>query len=446
MHAPPSETIPPSLRATLRNGSLWAVAITLGAITMMWTTYNEYVPQFLTGTFGLSALVVSLVLTADSALSFFLEPVMGLVSDRTRSRVGKRLPWLLVGVPLAIGCFALLPLPAVFSLGRESGVQALPLFGAIVMGLLVAMSLFRVPAVSLMPELVDAPHRALANGLLQSLSGLGALTALWSGDWLLDTFGPAGPFWAGSLVMGAATLLLGRLVTAQPVPEGRIPWTMPSLRDAEPYPTENRRDILLLMAAIGCWWLGFNFLGAFFPSLATAQAGMSDLQARAMLQGWLLSFTVAALPAGLVAQRLGRQNTALFSTLLLIAVVALWALLAPPMMPTTLLILVGGIGWAGVIVSSLPLLLDMGPESRVGTSTGLYYLAFALAGLSAPWLVRWLEPALGMASIWLVPLCWALALALLWAMRDGAGEGMGDGTAGHNSLSIKGSFRRLPRR
>lgn len=429
MHAPPDSLTstpadtPNPLLATLRSAPLWGVAITLGAITMMWTTYNAYVPQFLTGTFGLSALVVSVVLTADSALSFFLEPVTGLVSDRTRSRVGKRLPWLLVGVPLAVSCFALLPLPVSLFPGRGWSEQALPLFAFVVAGLLLAMSLFRVPAVSLMPELVDSPHRALANGLLQALSGLGALAALWSGDWLLESFGPAGPFWVGSLVMGAAALLLGRLMAAHPTPEGEIPWTLPALRDAEPYPTENRLDILLLIAAVSCWWLGFNFLGAFFAPLATTQAGMSETEAGAMLQGWLLSFTLAALPAGLVTQRLGRQRTALASSLMLIAIVAVWALLPMPLLPTALLMLVGGIGWAGVIVSSLPMLLDLGPESRLGTSTGFYYLAFALAGLSAPWLARGLAPALGMAAIWLTPLCWALALALLWAMRHGAGEG-----------------------
>ncbi|MGH2541630.1 MAG: MFS transporter, partial [Ardenticatenaceae bacterium] len=86
----------------LRSPQLWAVAATFGAITMMWTTYNEYVPQFLRGTFGLPALVVLAVLTLDNLLGFFLEPLTGLVSDSTRTRWGRRLPWILVAAPLAV--------------------------------------------------------------------------------------------------------------------------------------------------------------------------------------------------------------------------------------------------------------------------------------------------------------------------------------------------------
>ncbi len=81
-----------------------------------------------------------------------------------------------------------------------------------------------------------------------------------------------------------------------------------------------------------------------------------------------------------------------------------------------------GIGWAGVTVHSLPMLLDMGSEARLGTSTGLYYLAFAVAGLAGPWLLRALRPMLGEATFWLVPGWWALALLLVLWLRPGMGE------------------------
>lgn len=404
--------------AELRSASLWAVALTLGAIQMMWTTYNEYVPQFLTGVFGLPTLIVLLVLTSDNLISFFLEPLTGIVSDHTRTALGKRLPLVLVGVPIAVIFFALLPIPILRASSAALDVATaarswLNPFALFVVGMLVAMALFRTPAVALMPDLVASPGRSVASGLLQTFVGLGTLGALLMGDWLVRTFSPAAPFWAASGAMVLAAVILWAFVGRREAEEETPP---------TPYPSSLRRDILLLVGAISSWWLGFVFLNAFLATLAASRWGFDEAQSGFYLQVFLSSVMVSSIPAGLLAGRWGRQALVLGSTLLMMGTVALLALIPSAPLVVALLLIATGAGWAGVTVNSLPMLLDLGPEGRLGSSTGLYYLSFALAGLTGPWLVRALRPSVGANGIWLVVLAWGLALLFVRAMRTGAGE------------------------
>ncbi len=177
-----------------------------------------------------------------------------------------------------------------------------------------------------------------------------------------------------------------------------------------------------MMAAILLWWLGFLFLNSGFPTLATVRLGMSEARGALVLELFLLAFTVASIPAGALATRWGRRPVVQGGSLLLGAALLAVALLGPAPLVVTGLMLLAGIGWAGVMANNLPMLLALGSEERLGSSTGLYYLCFALAGFAGPWLLRAIGLPAG-ASIWLAPLAWLLTLPLVATLPRGAGEG-----------------------
>ena len=386
-----------SVFADLRRPTLWAVAFAFGAITMMWTTYNEYVPDFLRDVFQVPAIVITLLLTMDNALAFFLEPLVGLVSDRTRTTWGKRLPWLMVAIPIGVVAFALIPLPIqALGLNRDDATlqQAFSPFALAVVGMLVAMAITRTPTVSMMPDLIAPPHRAVAHGLIQTMAGIGMLGALFSGTWLVDTFGVAGPFWASSIVMVVALAWL---------------WVMSRSKQEEASDegaVANGLAQWQVILAVGLWWIGYLVVvNALAPTL-----GLNEAQDGVFQNLWTVIFTLAALPSGFI------QNTkraTQLGTLLLIGSVIL--LLVVPAIPVfqLLCMALGGIGWAMVTVNSLPLMLNAGPVGKHGQNTGLYYFAFAIAGLATPWLLRGVAPVLGDGTLWLAPVVWVLALVLM---------------------------------
>jgi Na+/melibiose symporter-like transporter len=88
----------------------------------MWMIYNTYMPIFLQAGspgfmtsaavkgFGLSATVTGIIMTLDNIAAFFLQPIMGPISDRTVTRFGRRMPYILIFAPLSALAFALIPL------------------------------------------------------------------------------------------------------------------------------------------------------------------------------------------------------------------------------------------------------------------------------------------------------------------------------------------------
>lgn len=381
----------------LRRPTLWAIAVAFGAITMMWTTYNEYVPDFLQTIFGTPALLITLLLTLDNLLGFFLEPLVGLLSDRTRTAWGKRLPWLMAALPVGVIAMALIPIP-IQALAPDAGKairdQAFSPFAIAVMGMMAAMAITRTPTTTLMPDLIAPPHRAVAHGLIQMWAGIGGLGALYTGAWLIDAFGVSGPFWAASLVMMLALAWMWWLLHNHQIEEDGIP------------NTPNGLSQWRLVAVVVLLWLGYlTVVNRLAPAV-----GMDGAQDSFLQKLWMVVFTIAALPSGFVQNTLRAVQIGIG-----ILIAALLLILMVPGNEFTYILFMGlgGVGWALVTVNSLPLLINAGPEGKNGRNTGLYYLAFALAGLVTPWLLRGLDPLIGGAALWLAPLAWGVALALI---------------------------------
>jgi Na+/melibiose symporter-like transporter len=112
-------------------------------ISIIWAMYNAYVPIFLKY-FKLSSFVIGIIMTVDNIFAILLLPFLGALSDRTRTRLGRRRPYILAGAPLAMLFFLLIPYARLY----EN--LALIMFTVILMNL--AMALFRTPVVALMPD------------------------------------------------------------------------------------------------------------------------------------------------------------------------------------------------------------------------------------------------------------------------------------------------------
>lgn len=70
-----------------------------------------YIPPFYAGTLGLDLAAVGLILMLARASDVVTDPLIGYLSDRTRTRFGRRRPWVLAGVPLMMASALMLFVP-----------------------------------------------------------------------------------------------------------------------------------------------------------------------------------------------------------------------------------------------------------------------------------------------------------------------------------------------
>ena len=92
----------------LNNKRTILVGLAFLSICSFWQMYNSVIPKILTYTFHLDETYSGIIMAADNVLALFLLPLFGAISDKSRSRMGRRMPFILVGT----GCAVLLLLPS----------------------------------------------------------------------------------------------------------------------------------------------------------------------------------------------------------------------------------------------------------------------------------------------------------------------------------------------
>ncbi len=93
----------------LAAGKTFLLGLGFFGVSVIWALYNAYVPIFLKDTFHLRSTLIGLIMTFDNILAILLLPYLGALSDRTRTRLGRRRPYILVGATLALVFFIFIP-------------------------------------------------------------------------------------------------------------------------------------------------------------------------------------------------------------------------------------------------------------------------------------------------------------------------------------------------
>lgn len=179
-------------------GKIFLLGFGFFGISIIWALYNAYVPIFLKD-FALSSFIIGIVMVIDNIFAIAMLPYIGALSDKTRTKWGRRMPYIMVGAPSAALFFALIPVV------RRYHVLALMMGTIIFMNFF--MALFRSPVIALMPDITPSRFRSQANGIINFMGGLGALFAYFGGKILYDV-NYALPFYVGAALMLTANILV----------------------------------------------------------------------------------------------------------------------------------------------------------------------------------------------------------------------------------------------
>ncbi len=350
-------------------------------ISLIWPIFNNFIPIFLQEEFMLSATMTGFIMTWDNYINMFIQPIVGERSDRTRSRLGRRKPWMLVGAPLAAIFFIIVP-----TMTTVIGIMIAILLTNL------SMALFRSPTIALLGDLFPAEQRSTANGIINLMGGVGAILAFLVGG-ALYKFGKITPFAFGSLVMLVAILMVVLLVRekkhnpAEEIPQPEIETKRNSFfQSFKEVLNASDRSGLLILLAIMFWFLGYNALDTWISSFGKFTLGINEGRMAILTSGLALTFVIFALPSGLMATRFGRRK------IILIGITGLFATILYGLIVQNELMLIGflilaGFFWALINVNSLPMVYDVGGDERIGTFTGLYYLASSIAAIGGPQVV-----------------------------------------------------------
>ena len=372
-------------------GKTFLLGLGFFGVSVIWSVYNAYVPVFLQDRFALTAGFIGIFMTLDNIAALFIQPVVGTWSDNLRTRIGRRLPFILVGAPIAAVAFIFLPIA-----------KSLFLFFLAALMLLLSMAVWRTPVVALMPDITPSEHRSVANGIINLMGGLGAIIAFLGGAKLYD-INPEYPFLLGSALVIISALLVFIFIRepkVYPPSEEDKPNLIKAVKEL--FSAEEKSPLLLLLAIL-FWFIAYAGIEALFTLYCVNYLKLSVSDGSRLLGQLSLLFVIFALPSGYIGRAFGRRKTILVGIILMaigvgslffVPVATLTHVLTKlPLLgqiPVIGLILMGiGVAWALININSLPMVVDMTDESHIGTFTGLYYLFSTLAAIIGPIMYGW---------------------------------------------------------
>ena len=74
------------------------VGLAFMIISMFWQVYDNVIAKMLINSFGLNQTWSGLVMALDNMLAIFMLPLFGTLSDKTKTKYGKRTPYIFFGV------------------------------------------------------------------------------------------------------------------------------------------------------------------------------------------------------------------------------------------------------------------------------------------------------------------------------------------------------------
>ncbi len=387
-----TEEVQPSEPVSMRY--LFVFTIGLGFFTtgITWALYDSYIPVFLRTfiTGDLQKTIIGFIMVIDNIAAITLQPYIGAKSDHTWTKWGRRMPYILVGAPVASLFFALIPFTWL-SMSFWLMITCITLFN-------IFMAIYRAPVVALMPDLVPSVHRSKANGIINLMGGVGAIYAFLVGSYLyeiqdpnlaalfgvpVEHVGAVIAFLSTSIIMVIAIILLYAAIKEPEKPYAESEEKVGVIQAFKEVIGNKDRSALAILMAIMFWFLAYQTLSTWFTTYGIEILHVTESQASRALTPFALAFVLFALPAGFMAGSIGRKNTILIG---LIGIIIMMGTVWFTFDYIILLIELGiaGIFWAMINVNSIVIVWELATGKKLGAYTGLYYFFSSISAIFGP--------------------------------------------------------------
>ena len=381
------------------------VGLAFLSICAFWEMYDFTTPLVLKNTYHLGDTWSGVVMAMDNILALFLLPFFGSLSDRCHTKIGRRMPFILGGTAAAVVLLALTP----------TVIARFPLAVFLVfLGLLLlAMGVYRSPAVALMPDVTPKPLRSKGNAIINLMGAVGGLiTLILIRVAVVSTVNEAGETvsdyrYLYYLIAGLMALCI--IILFRTVHENTLTAEMERIHYGETEETraaitptqagglrpEVKRSLILILCSVALWFMGYNAVTTAFSKYAIAVWNTTEGSAATVK---MLPTVIAILsywPVGILASRVGRKKTIISGVVLLAAcfgLVGLFHSLSAAIYPLFALV---GVAWAAINVNSLPMVVELATGEDTGKYTGFYYTFSMAAQVVTPILSGWLLEHVG---------------------------------------------------
>ena len=359
-----------------------------------WQVFDGLVPKMLTGTFGLDNTVTGVVMALDNIFGLFLLPWFGIMSDRCRSRLGRRTPYILAGSAVAA---VAVPMIAV-----ANNLGSLPLLIAMILVTLVAVCAYRTATIAIVADITPRPLRTKGDSVdkIVGYAGTGVMLVA------ISTLVPSvsHPDYLPVFLLQGVVIAVSAIVfrvflneratvakmhdesRAMGIDEDQVEASDDDRAGGKERVTDPglRRSIAILLAAIFFYYMSYNAMttniSRYASDFFSMQGGSYAIINIVTIAGGLISYV----PVANLSLKYGRKRVALvMGTLMVICPTLMW--LSPSFSPLYyVLFLLMGASLGAVDLCVYPMIIEDCGAASVGRYSGYYYTVSMAAQVVTP--------------------------------------------------------------
>ncbi len=384
-------------------------------ILLLWQVYDSWCPTFLTELFKDAfnttndedvQYLVGVMMAMDNLAALILLPIFGSLSDKTHTRIGKRMPYILVGTFVCAVAFPFIPV--LFHYNNLAGVLIL-MFIVVIFAMM-----YRNPAVALMPDMTPKPLRSKANGIINIMGYLGGACASIVGIFfVLSEYLNAGenasiwtieiPFLLASVLMVISAIILFVCIKENKIADEvkdemargeLVSEAVEKVDDDKPMSKANKTMLIFILAAEFFWFMADNGISTFMNNYTIyflgGSTGSNMINTIVGGVGSVIGFALG----GIIASKIGRKwtiFTGLGTTLLAYVAWIILTFTVPGLagsgtFPFWIYIIwfVKGFGMSLVHINSYPMVVELCSSKKIGKFTGYYYASSMAAQTITP--------------------------------------------------------------
>ena len=258
----------------LNSKRTFIIGLAFFSICAFWQMYDNIVPLILKYRYGISDGISGPIMALDNVLALFMLPLFGTLSDKK----GVRMPFIVVGTAGAVILTVCLSFAKTFSM-----------FFTLLALLLVSMSIYRSPAVALMPDVTPKPLRSKANAIINLMGALGGVYTLAMTSFLVKGSAVDDPSYLPLFIAVAALMAISVTALALSVNEKKLKAEADIINDRIDAETvakldlsgnegrrlspEMFRSLMLILFSVSFWYMGYNAVTTAFTRYATEMWG-----------------------------------------------------------------------------------------------------------------------------------------------------------------------------
>lgn len=401
-------------------------------VLLAWSYFNLKVPLLLDDILAgnqLIDLIKGSIMAMDNLIAVIMQPFFGDLSDRTKSKIGRRMPYIIIGTTLSAIFFITIP-----------WIQVLAGLILIIFLFDFAMSIYRSTSIAILPDYISEEVYSKGSAVQQFIANMGGVIAFII-PLIVGVIPNLSEAWVDAMVFLIIGLLMLGLLAIQilkiretPTGENLLKITKKKLeidpntfkakeskkiiekRKFKSYSeaihiVKNQKSFKYFLITVFFMYLAFASVEAFFSSFASDFLGLYDqalidsggnvaeaIQLRdsrvsTLFLAYSVPMILVAFFVGMVGQnkKIGRKNAVkIFLTWMIISTIIMAFVIVPMTYKNhnailiMLMLALISIPWMGFIVNSFPILWALAPKEKTGIYTGIYYTFNQLAYTLAP--------------------------------------------------------------